>query len=209
LVIDLVISDPIGRHFWRKYFKGKTVVETQEFMDTFINAFEIQTVEHIQIKKNCFAHILGDGTSRKYSYMEEFSRTLFWFGPLKEKENYKDNIFDRVEYQLSKLSFHGIMTATEAVHLLQGKPFATYLIRFSGSIPGQYAISYVSDDNISHVRIDHDENEQALDKIKDIISKSKYTRKPLKNESYAKLFINYVKEFPSYNISEYYEHDEL
>lgn len=92
------------------------------------------------MQRRAFCFLLGE--SSEFALVEEFSRVLFWFGPLKENEDEEDNILHRIENQLSKRAFHGPITAGEAQVLLQKKPAAFYLLRFSGTIPGNYAISY-------------------------------------------------------------------
>jgi len=59
-------------------------------------------------------------------------------------------------YELQMRSwFHGVLSSVQAEQLLGNKAKGTFLIRFSSSNPGSFAISVLNDDGIKHYKIWH------------------------------------------------------
>lgn len=55
---------------------------------------------------------------------------------------------------IDKKWFHGLLSASEAEALLQNQPIGTYLVRFSKSRAGSFALAFVNKDNrVAHVLI--------------------------------------------------------
>jgi len=133
---------------------------------------------------------------------------VFWFGPLNQDEGGSNNILTRVEYLVSKKSFHGIISALEANQLLYNLPRKTYLIRFSGTAPGTFTISYVNEENkIIHTRIEVPEGRVANERIAEVITKCKYMRRPLLSKDFS-FTRKYVQDHPGYVLDEYFEKDK-
>jgi len=109
------------------------------------------------MKFSSFQYLLAGGQSKNQVLIEEFSRTLFMFGPLEECEDYDGNVLEKIEDQLAKKAFHGPIDGTNAYNLLIKKRPGTYLIRFSASEPGCWAITYVLVENakntVKHSRV--------------------------------------------------------
>jgi hypothetical protein len=85
--------------------------------------------------------------------LAEYANLLDWFGPLNEP-----GLVDRVYLTLKAPYFHGKLSSSEAESALlkcKGKRNAVgvFLIRFSTSEPGCYAISVLEAKEIKHYRI--------------------------------------------------------
>lgn len=68
----------------------------------------------------------------------KFSQFLRGFGPLKV-------CIERVNKITSERWFYGCLSRREALLLLAGQPVGTFLMRFSKSQPGAFALSFVSE----------------------------------------------------------------
>jgi hypothetical protein len=66
----------------------------------------------------------------------EFNTFLEWFGPLK-------NSHKRLLQPLKAGMLSGFIPAIEANELLKNKPAGTYLIRYSKTHPGSFAVTFV------------------------------------------------------------------
>eukprot|EP01129_Flabellula_baltica_P012408 TRINITY_DN5604_c0_g1_i1.p1 TRINITY_DN5604_c0_g1~~TRINITY_DN5604_c0_g1_i1.p1 ORF type:complete len:420 (+),score=94.39 TRINITY_DN5604_c0_g1_i1:1371-2630(+) len=89
--------------------------------------------------------------------MEEYARVIFWFGKVHDP-NKERSFLDRIEYELSKKSFHGPVNANTATKMMKSKGAGQYyLIRFSGTVPGAYAITFskptTGQQGVYHIRI--------------------------------------------------------
>eukprot|EP01126_Amoeba_proteus_P056647 TRINITY_DN7139_c0_g1_i1.p1 TRINITY_DN7139_c0_g1~~TRINITY_DN7139_c0_g1_i1.p1 ORF type:complete len:453 (-),score=86.88 TRINITY_DN7139_c0_g1_i1:101-1459(-) len=157
LTVEAVIFDPLGREFWIKYFPDAVSVNLDLFVEKFIEHFKIPLERHVKMKIRAFRFLLTVGQTFKngQAKMAEFSRILQWFGPLKVHEDGPDHILTRLEWQLAKESFHGPIEWTDAEALLKPCQDKSYLIRFSGSVPGTYAISIKSGTKYIHYRLFH------------------------------------------------------
>jgi len=122
IAIESVIFDPLAREYWKKNFKGKMIVPSNQLCNTLEKDFHMKVSEHNYIRRKCFTYLLGDREDFCNCFMEEFSRVLFWFGPLGQDESGSNNFLERVEYLISKRAFHGLITALEANQLLFSCP---------------------------------------------------------------------------------------
>ena len=82
-------------------------------------------------------HVDNAGTG--YVSKFKFGEFLKGFGPL-------DQVNQNVQNILSARWFHGFLSSEEAERLIYLQPKGTYLVRFSQSSPGSFAIAYVDDD---------------------------------------------------------------
>mmetsp|Transcript_14907 Transcript_14907/g.58425 ORF Transcript_14907/g.58425 Transcript_14907/m.58425 type:complete len:187 (-) Transcript_14907:31-591(-) len=64
-------------------------------------------------------------------------------------------IFERCYQLVKKTWFHGLLERVEADKLLTGKRAGTFLLRFSASNVGFYALAVASDEGVRHYRIQH------------------------------------------------------
>lgn len=91
--------------------------------------------------------------------MEEFSRVLSWFGPLGDATE----LLRLIELQLAKTAFHGPITVEEANKLLSGGKVGSFLVRFSSTQPGFYAVSYVERGQDNRAQVCHMRFERTAD----------------------------------------------
>ncbi len=67
----------------------------------------------------------------------KFAEFLKGFGPL-------DQCVKNVEKLFNEKWFHGFMTLEESKKYLEFAPVGDFLVRFSGSRPGSFAVDYVT-----------------------------------------------------------------
>jgi hypothetical protein len=95
---------------------------------------------------------------------ETWENFLIWFSPLAVTDNIyqtqpTDNSggdgydIDTIVDICVPLYFHGFLGSSEAQKLLKGKPDGTFLLRFSTSNPGFYALSVAYTGTVGHWRI--------------------------------------------------------
>jgi len=132
------IDDEKGKLFWESNFPSKTAVPWDEF----IAKFE-KTQKDISLKNDEALKAGIDFTQDGYVSIFEFSVFLKWFGP-----------FDLCCFRMHECFRSGILCGgvpgVEANMLLDGKPEGYYLIRFSKTTPGAFALTFV--DNAHHVK---------------------------------------------------------
>lgn len=146
IAIEAILFDKEACLFWKKYFPNDLRPRFDDFMKHFVEHFgiaeRVRSEKHFEIKRRVMQYLVTLAGSDSV-LIEEFSRVVFWFGPLLPNEDVEENFLWRIEDQLAKTAFHGPITAETACVLLKGKQAGSYLIRFSGTIPGCYAISNV------------------------------------------------------------------
>jgi len=150
LLIDVVLFDSAGNTFWKTNFLSRVEVPFMEFMELFEKSFEIDKIKnqdtHYQVKLDAFQFLLSSGNvpvqGTQLVKLDNFSKMLCWFGPIDATEpNNAYNLLRRIEEQLGKRSFFGAIEASQAEAMLKDELEGTYLVRFSGSIPGSYTVS--------------------------------------------------------------------
>lgn len=132
----------------------------QEFLQRF-NKLEpnYQAIEQEeQIVNNCIRALLindqgAEGVQDEEVTIEKFGEILQWFGPSIVGENFV--LFDRIRSLLSLTWFHGDIDQMTAEDRLRARDTpGAFLVRFSGSQPGCFAISqYASAKQLEHRRI--------------------------------------------------------
>jgi len=126
--------DDDARIFWENNFEQAFVISWDRFVSALKQTLPLDatSVDHLQ-------YIL-DNSNTGFISMYRFSDFLNGFGPLKQ-------CLDKVEGVLNAEWFHGFLSSTETEKLLEKQPSGTFLIRFSKSKPGSFAIGYVEGDN--------------------------------------------------------------
>jgi len=81
--------------------------------------------------------------------MENFGWMVSWFGSI--YTNFLDNILQVID----KPWFHGDITKTAAEYQLRNKDAGTFLVRFSTASFGCFALSYVTNNIIVHIRFSY------------------------------------------------------
>ena len=128
------IVDEAGESFWRNSFGDEDVMvpwETfqQHLMQAVPNARENE--EGIENLK----YILDNSATGEVT-LYKFSEFLKGFGPLNQ-------CIEKASSLLSKRWFHGFLTSEESELFLAQQPIGVFLVRFSKSKPGSFALAYV------------------------------------------------------------------
>lgn len=80
---------------------------------------------------------------------EWFGSLINWFGPLDK------GFLSRMSDLCANPWFHGHLIGAHAQRVLTGRPKGVYLVRFSGTEPGYFTISYMLNGKVTHLRIVH------------------------------------------------------
>lgn len=130
-----MIADPAGKDFWIKLFGEETFyVEWERFFEALSSACGLNLSKDDQaLMKHVIDHS-GTGHINVYKWSE----FLKGFGPL-------DNIINNVRSILTAPWFYGFLTSREAELLLENHPEGTFLIRFSRSSGGSFALAFVQE----------------------------------------------------------------
>jgi hypothetical protein len=127
-----MILDPDAREFWKTSFGEKMLLVP---WSTFFHALESKLNTSLTADEAPFkAHL--DFTLDGFVTPFEFNTFLEWFGPLK-------NSHKRLLQPLKAGMLSGFIPAIEANELLKNKPAGTYLIRYSKTHPGSFAVTFV------------------------------------------------------------------
>jgi len=132
---------------------------------------------------------------------ETWENFLVWFSPLcvlesiyqtSSNDNSNSDGYDieTIVDICSPSYFHGFLGSSEAQKMLKGKPDGTFLLRFSTSNPGSYALSVAYTGTVGHWRIQCDKPSQSTPSFKidnreyksldHIVNTHKFGREPLK-----------------------------
>ena len=94
IILEAVIRDDIGQKLWKKYFLGNKLrdkVSWKNFTIALTSIFKSSLPASSQDTRwKCLKVLLAD-KSGKVS-MEQFSRILEWFGPLKDLTEFLDSV---------------------------------------------------------------------------------------------------------------------
>lgn len=92
-------------------------------------------------------------------HMDHFGRMMDWFGPI--KKNARATILTRIREVLQKPWFHGDIPTPETETRIMTREVGTFLVRFSNSAPGVFAISKVAAPlKVNHLRVTRDTDDQ-------------------------------------------------
>lgn len=139
-----MISDPEGKDFWLKLFGAEAFyVKWDEFIEELSKALGVSISKDDQA---LMKHVL-DNSGTGHINMYKWSEFLKGFGPL-------TNVVNNVRNILTAPWFHGFLTSREAELLLEDQPIGTFLIRFSRSSGGSFALAFVQEHRkILHILI--------------------------------------------------------
>eukprot|EP01129_Flabellula_baltica_P016605 TRINITY_DN896_c0_g2_i1.p1 TRINITY_DN896_c0_g2~~TRINITY_DN896_c0_g2_i1.p1 ORF type:complete len:462 (+),score=107.21 TRINITY_DN896_c0_g2_i1:181-1566(+) len=169
IIIDVSISDPFAREFWRTNFKSQEEVSWIDFAQTLFNFLNVpsdkevgedeETVKKIrQITWGLSALLTNQKYESLWVHIETFGSFCSWFGPIRDPEvtPWTENILEYTREILSRPWFHGDLSQRESQVNLSNTPGGTFLIRFSTSQPGNFTISEMTPERrVKHKRIDH------------------------------------------------------
>lgn len=163
IIVDCAIRDPHANLFWKERFLTKDDVRWREFINLFgefiglttpgsLPILDLISINHhkvrdtsIPIDLRCFKAVLMPNSSLSSAidaedediHLERFGAICDWFGPLKSNVS----VLERIREILRLGWFHGDIDTQEAENRLVGKDAGTFLVRFSTSAPGAFAIS--------------------------------------------------------------------
>uniref|UniRef100_A0A6B2L2R1 non-specific serine/threonine protein kinase n=1 Tax=Arcella intermedia TaxID=1963864 RepID=A0A6B2L2R1_9EUKA len=168
ILVDVAVSDEIGRTLWKEYFLGQERVEWGEFVKALVATLGLkindpQFKDTLEIHLKCLNAVLvthpksHTGLSKgDIVTVQNWGRILMWFGPIKDPQTTPQN--DTFMQYLSRVIqepwFHGDTDPQRALELLTAKPNGTFMVRFS-SVDGWYTISQNIGRQIQHQRVSH------------------------------------------------------
>eukprot|EP01114_Cavostelium_apophysatum_P017825 TRINITY_DN5379_c0_g1_i6.p1 TRINITY_DN5379_c0_g1~~TRINITY_DN5379_c0_g1_i6.p1 ORF type:complete len:1028 (-),score=216.85 TRINITY_DN5379_c0_g1_i6:67-3150(-) len=124
------ILDDEGRHLWESSFDQTIMVDWNEFVAVLRRTIPFDDEAEKQLR-----YIL-DNSNTGFVSMYKFSDFLNGFGPLRW-------CVSKVQAVLNSEWFHGFLSSQEAERFLDRQQPGTFLIRFSKSKAGSFAIAYV------------------------------------------------------------------
>jgi serine/threonine protein kinase len=156
-LIDIAISDEVGRTFWRQNFGNVDTVEWNTFQEALLKFSNIQhSAPAMRQPLDILAKLLGRDTVN----IKKFGDLLEWFGGL-AANSHQELFLQRVLYLCNESWFHGPVSGEEAETRLLSQPKGTFLVRFSTKRPaGNFALSVNLNGTapVSHYRIVRKEN---------------------------------------------------
>ncbi|KAL6064801.1 Dual specificity protein kinase [Balamuthia mandrillaris] len=193
IIVDGVINDTVGRALWRSRFLGKWVVSWKDFAMAFCQTTNITPPnDPTDIYFQCLKAVTcPDGDDQVT--IENFSKMLEWFGPLKEQ-----GILNRIHDLLKKAFFHGPISSGEAEKAIVNQKKGTFLLRFSSSEAGGYALTVLNKKaQLKHYRITHRPGSKyaigkvecdSLDELMQRYRKELYLKRPCPGSKYEAMF---------------------
>lgn len=89
--------------------------------------------------------------------MEQFGKMMDWFGPI--RKDARALILSRIREVLRRPWFHGDLPTVETEARIMTRDVGTFLVRFSNSAPGVFAISKVAAPlKVNHLRVSRDQD---------------------------------------------------
>jgi len=137
-----LFDDPEARNFWNSTFGEKMMMVP---LGTFMHALESKLEEQFEDDDKEILKEFIDFTQDNFVTPFEFNVFLRWFGPM-------TGCIRRLIKPLKEGLLSGLTPAIEADQLLRGKSPGTYLIRFSKTQVGSYAVTFTdSKGGVRHV----------------------------------------------------------
>eukprot|EP01113_Clastostelium_recurvatum_P023171 TRINITY_DN2769_c0_g1_i7.p1 TRINITY_DN2769_c0_g1~~TRINITY_DN2769_c0_g1_i7.p1 ORF type:complete len:485 (-),score=129.90 TRINITY_DN2769_c0_g1_i7:665-2119(-) len=144
IILEGVISQPneLGRRFWSQSFPGRWTVSYPEFLTAFMVFLGISFSKYNaeDIHWQCLRAVRLKDKEEAVT-VEEFGKMLEWFGPLDKGYQIVDSIYSIC---IGIKGFFGDVSSEEASKILSGKDKGTYVLRFSVSEPGCYALTVMN-----------------------------------------------------------------
>jgi len=151
LIVDSLVEDTLGQKIWKAKFPGQNSVEWKEFIVGFYSYFNYSlprgNFDNHKVKS--LHAVIVD--SDEAVTLENYAKMFQWFGPMKGID-----IIDEVHNLHSKSYFHGQLSSIQSEDLLSEKAKGTYLVRFSTSNPGSFAISVNNEGSTKHYKVWHE-----------------------------------------------------
>uniref|UniRef100_A0A6B2L2S5 Non-specific protein-tyrosine kinase n=1 Tax=Arcella intermedia TaxID=1963864 RepID=A0A6B2L2S5_9EUKA len=211
ILVDVAVSDPIGRKLWKTYFierDFKEKVSWPIFKKALIETLhlpmmDIEFTDSLEENLKCLHAVLvvqqsipeSEQHKEDVVTLQNWGKTLLWFGPIGDPQTTAPNLtfLHDINQILKETWFHGDIDTKRADELLTSKPSGTFLIRFSSSTEGWFTLSQINDKLIQHFRVSHSPGQPyVLDKILysslyDLVSQRGLTQ-PCTGSKYERLF---------------------
>jgi serine/threonine protein kinase len=189
-LIDLLNGNEKFKSIWEQNFKDRESIHLIEFIIKFFEKYEVKPPPLANIRKSvvykCFKSIMTKSSSMiGPSDVERFVKLM---SPLDESA---EDIIRKAKDLLSDECFWGQLTEDDAkVILAKSKHNKTYIIRFSVTEQGRYAISYTKNKGkkIQSQRVDFKDIERYKEKFEELGFTSKINTKDLYITSYHHVF---------------------
>jgi len=197
IIMETAVGDRLGRDMWKKSFSTKDglreSVQWREFLIALSDYFKKALPKDAEDLRYKCLHILLVKNNEVVT-IEDWSRLLDWFGPM---ENL-DQLFERILALLRQPWFHGDMSSDLAEKSLRKQKKGFFLVRFSSTDAGCYAItSLAKDGKLKHYKIVHKPGQpymigkieaSTLDEIVTKYRKDLYLKHPCPGSPFTYLF---------------------
>jgi len=139
-----MIQDVGGRDFWKRNYGDALHVLWANFVAALRLEFRNCTPSEEKLLKNILDYS-NTGSISQY----KFAEFLKGFGPF-------EHCISNVKLILSEPWFHGFLNGRESELLMknQFEPDGTFLVRFSKSKPGSFALAFLKDGIVNHILIE-------------------------------------------------------
>uniref|UniRef100_A0A6B2L2Y9 Non-specific protein-tyrosine kinase n=1 Tax=Arcella intermedia TaxID=1963864 RepID=A0A6B2L2Y9_9EUKA len=164
VLVDVAVSDPIGRNLWKTHFLGQKEVKWNDFTPKLISTLNLPNCKDPEerLKLQCLKAVLTiqqpvphfENVFEDVVTLQNWGKTLMWFGPISPASNTPNSFLSDLKQLLSYKWFHGEITSQRVIELLTNKPLGTFLVRLS-SQEGYFTISQLGTGEIHHLRISH------------------------------------------------------
>jgi len=156
-IVLTVISDFDGQAFWIEHFVGQETAPWDTFNELMARRLSVQAGSpNLEALKAILVKQQKAETfkSQESLTIEQFGKVLDWFSPapLQPRSRWLDELLRLVSCKW----FHGEIDVRDTEDRLQDQEHGTYLVRFSSSNPGGYALSAITAaGKVQHLRILH------------------------------------------------------
>eukprot|EP01119_Soliformovum_irregulare_P017626 TRINITY_DN5265_c0_g1_i3.p1 TRINITY_DN5265_c0_g1~~TRINITY_DN5265_c0_g1_i3.p1 ORF type:complete len:712 (-),score=239.28 TRINITY_DN5265_c0_g1_i3:707-2842(-) len=141
--VTVEIADLDGQRFWIEHFGKEMLAEAEKFLKILGTTLNQQMPPEL---KKILKHIL-DNSNTGFISTYKFSEFLKGFGPFR-------SCVDNVTKITKNKWFHGFLTIEEAKRFLWGQVVGTFLMRFSSTRPGSFALAFTAaPHSVTHVMI--------------------------------------------------------
>jgi hypothetical protein len=138
-----LVQDSQGQTMWRERFGIDRFVIP---WSSFLNVYEATVGVLDETMKQSLKSVL-DNADTGFVTVYKWAEFLKGFGPLSQS-------LEKVRSVMIQEWFHGFLTNAEAQKLLEPCEHGTFLVRFSKSDPGSFAINYKSGENVGSLKVE-------------------------------------------------------
>lgn len=157
-MVKTYLSDQRSREFWQTQFPSAVQATADELVKGIFNFCQRSMAADpmkYDVYYRCLRAIVCNLCSHKIDSdncvirLRDFEHIMEYIGPVTKE------IFERVYQLVKKTWFHGLMDREAADQQLAGKREGTFLLRFSASNVGYFALAVVGETSVRHYRIQH------------------------------------------------------